>query len=75
LIAAQKQQKLITNSPWDLPFLLLSSSLQTPIEIAATRWRTTQEGCTLEEGGENGGAARVLGKKKVREGRGAAAKA
>jgi hypothetical protein len=40
LIAAQKQQKLNMNSPWVLPVLLPSSSLQTPIEIAATRQRT-----------------------------------
>jgi hypothetical protein len=77
LIAAQKQQNLITNSPWVLPFLLPSSSLQIPIEIAATRQRNTREGCTLE-GGRNGGTARVLGgegckglrRKKMGEGRG-----
>jgi hypothetical protein len=80
LIAAQKQQKLNINSPWVLPFLLPSSSLQTPIEIAATRRRTTREGCTLEGGKRNGGgAARVLGDEgckglRKKMGEGAAAK-
>jgi hypothetical protein len=61
LIAAQKQKKLNINSPWILPFLLPSSSLQTPIEIAATRRRTTREGCTLEGGGREMGGGRRLG--------------
>jgi hypothetical protein len=60
LFAAQKQQKLITNSPWDLPFLLLSSSLQTPLEIAATDGEPRRRAAPWR-GEENGGAARVLG--------------
>jgi hypothetical protein len=75
LIAAQKQQKLNMNLPWVLPFLLPSSSLQTPIEIAATRRRTTREGCTLAGGKRNGGArvfsgegCKGLRRKKIGEG-------
>jgi hypothetical protein len=61
LIAAQKQQKLNMNSPWVLPFLLPSSSLQTPIKIAATRHRTRGRAAPWRGGKRNGGGARVLG--------------
>jgi hypothetical protein len=48
------------NSPWVLPFLLPSSSLQTPIEIAATRRRTRGRAAPWRGGEEKGGGARVL---------------
>jgi hypothetical protein len=81
LIAAQKQQKLNMKSPWVLPFLLPYSSLQTPIEIAATRQRTRERAAPWR-GEEKWGAARVLGgegckglrRKKMREGGGVTSK-
>jgi hypothetical protein len=84
LIAAQKQQKLNMNSPWVLPFLLSSSSLQTPIEIAATRQRTRGRAAPWRGEEKWGGeaAARVLGgegckglrRKKMEEGGGVTSK-
>jgi hypothetical protein len=64
------------NSPWVLPFLLPSSSLQTPIVITATRRRT--RGRAAPWRGEEKWGARVSGgegciglrRKKMGEGEG-----